>query len=226
MPRIGVIAGVKTEAEALASVMHGADAPYLRLSGARPERARRSVEALLALGVDGILSFGTAGALSPSLAAGDLIVAERILSPNDESVVTDSSWTRSITDKLGIATVDVYGSEQLAGTGTKARLFADTGAVAVDMESHIAATLAARAGVPVAVLRAIVDPADFEFPGYVTDAVRPDGSVSLLPIIAGLCLQPWTFGRLTALNSYNRAAMLALGGAVRTLGPGFGLLAR
>lgn len=224
MPRIGVIAGVKTEAEALASVMYVADAPYLRLSGARPERARRSVEALLALGVDGILSFGTAGALSPSLAAGDLIIADRILGLDGSSIETHTPWTRSLADTLGVATVGVYGSEQLAGADTKARLFSETGAVAIDMESHIAATLAASAGVPVAVLRAIVDPHDFVFPDYIADAVRPDGSVSLLPIIAGLCLQPWTFGRLTALNSYNRAAMDALGGAVRTLGPGLGLL--
>lgn len=226
MPRIGVIAGVRTEAEALTPLMHGAEAPYLRLSGARPERARRGVAALLALGVDGILSFGTAGALSPSLAAGDLIVADRIIGADGIGIATDVSWTRSIADTMGVATVRLYGSEQLAGAATKARLFNETGAVAVDMESQIAATLAAPAGVPVAVLRAIVDPADFEFPEYVSDAVRPDGSVSLLPIIAGLCLQPWTFGRLTALNSYNRAAMQALGGAVRALGPGFGFLTR
>ena len=47
----------------------------------------------------------------------------------------------------------------------------------------------------------------------------------LLPLIAGVCLQPWTIGRLLDLNRYNRQAMESLSGATRVLGPGFGFFA-
>ena len=57
------------------------------------------------------------------------------------------------------------------------------------------------------------------------DAVRPDGSISLLPVIAGLVTQPWTIGRLLDLNSYNKQATESLSGAARVLGPGFGFFA-
>ena len=75
------------------------------------------------------------------------------------------------------------------------------------------------------ILRAIVDPAGYNIPGYALDSIRPDGSISLLPVIAGVCLQPWTIGRLLDLNRYNRQAMESLSGATRVLGPGFGFFA-
>lgn len=222
MPRIGIITGVKTEEAALAPVMGSAEAPYVRLSGARPTHARAGAQALIELGVDGLLSFGSAGGVSPDVQAGSLLIAGRVLTLGGQVYTADSSWTERLASALDIAPTFMAGTDFVADEKDKARLN-DTGVSAIDMESHIVASAAQEAGIPFAVLRAVVDPAGFTIPDYALNAVRPDGSVSLLPVISGLCIQPWTIGRLLDLNSYNKRAMDNLSGAARILGPGFGL---
>jgi len=199
----------------------------IRLSGARPKRARAGVEALIEAGVDGILSFGTAGGLSTDLSPGAIVIGARIAGPDNTSYECDPNWVEAIANALEETPVNVVGADQVMSSGAKTRLFEQTGHLAIDMESHIAADLANQAGIPFAVLRAIVDPVDFEFPEFVLDSIRPDGSVSSLPILAGLCIQPWLLGRLLDLNKYNNAAMESLSRATRILGPrcGLGLLA-
>jgi adenosylhomocysteine nucleosidase len=224
VPQIGIISGLKSEEAALASVMGHGNAPYVRLSGARPARAHDGVQALIALGVDGILSFGSAGAASPDMKPGDLLVASGVRDPAGIVHATDKAWTEVLSTALGVSPVMMAGIDQVAGAATKSGLHVQHGVAGVDMESHIAASQARAAGIPFCVLRAIVDPVDFEMPAYVLDTVRPDGSVSILPVLAGLCLQPWTIGRLADLNRFNRSAMDALSSAARTLGPGFGFL--
>lgn len=223
MPRIGIITGVRTEQRALAPILGADNSPLVRLSGARPARARSGVEALIEAGVDGILSFGTAGALNSDLQPGAMVIGESVLGPDGTSYACDPAWVKAMSDALDIQPVGVSGAEHVMGTNAKAKMFVDTARVAIDMESHIIAKLACEAGVPFAILRAIVDPVEFEFPEFVLDSVRPDGSVSLLPIIAGLCIQPWLTGRLLDLNKYNNAAMNALRGATGILGPRCGL---
>ena len=224
MPRIGIITGVKTEEAALLPVMRDVDAPYVRLSGARPGRAVRGIEALIALGVDGILSFGTAGGVAPDHKPGALIVAKEVIDADGNAYATDQGWTGHISSMLETTPETIAGLDYIADSDDKIR-FADEGIAALDMESHSAARLAADAGIPFAVLRAVVDPAGYKMPEYVYDSVRVDGSISVIPIIAGLCVQPWTIGQLLDLNSYNKKAMDSLSSASRTLGPGFGLFA-
>ncbi len=83
---------------------------------------------------------------------------------------TDRAWheraTRSLA-ALGLAADegDLLGLAAIAVTSTeKAKLRAQSGAAAIDLESHIVAAAAARAGRPFLVLRAICDPADFALP--------------------------------------------------------------
>lgn len=224
MPQIGIITGLKIEEAALAPVMGHPDAPYIRLSGARTTRALHGIEALLSLGVDGILSFGSAGAASPKMKPGDLIVADSVIGPDGGAHPTFKPWTDAISQAVGVSPVRIAGVDIVADAAAKCSLYSKHGVCAIDMESHIMASLATKANIPFAVLRAIVDPADFTMPDYVLDTVRPDGSVSLLPVIAGLCVHPLSLGRLLDLNRYNKLAMQSLRGAARTLGPGFGLL--
>jgi len=224
VPRIGIIAGVKSEEAALAPVMGSPNAPYVRLSGARPSRAVRGVEALIALGVDGILSFGSAGAVSPSLQPGDLVISERVVNSDGHAIAADSDWCARLSTVFNTPPSIVAGIDYVADSSDKGWL-SEEGVAALDMESHVVATLASDAGIPFAVLRAVVDPAGFDIPDYALESVRPDGSISLLPVISGACLQPWTIGRLLDLNRYNRQAMESLRGAARVLGPGFGFFA-
>lgn len=222
MPRIGIITGLISEQAAFAAVMAGSDAPHFRLSGARPARARSGVEALIGLGVDGILSFGSAGAVTPVHRPGDLLVGTSVMDDEGARYTADDGWSGRIVSMTGASPVNIAGLDYIANTEDKIR-FAGQGIAAIDMESHWAGQLAGEAGIPFAVLRAVVDPDGFDIPAYALDAVRSDGSISLLPIVAGLVTQPWTIGRLLDLNSYNKRAMARLSGAARVLGPGFGL---
>ncbi|MBO6950043.1 MAG: hypothetical protein JJ855_18845 [Rhodospirillales bacterium] len=224
MPRIGIITGVKSEEAALAPIMGDAAAPLIRLTGARPARARAGTEELIGLGVGGILSFGSAGAVSATHQPGDVLVGEFVTDDEGNRYQADLGWTSRLASITGADKVTITGVDYVANAVDKARL-AEQQIAAIDMESHYVAKLAQDAGIPFAVLRAVVDPVQFDIPEYALDAVRPDGSISLLPVMAGVCVQPWTIGRLLDLNSYNKRAMESLSGAARVLGPGLGFFA-
>ncbi len=225
MPTIGVITGVRKEADALRPIMGHPQSPLIRFSGARPLIAADVVDELIALGVDGILSFGSAGGLSPDLEPGDLIVGREIVDDAGKSWVCDSNWTTHLEQALEIQGSTVFGSDGLVNIPAKHRIFDQTQAAIVDMESHIVAKKASEKGIPFAILRSVVDPRDFEIPRWIADSVRPNGTISYLPIISGMCIFPWHIGRLASLGGYNKRAMESLGSAVRVLGPGLGLFA-
>lgn len=223
MPIVGVITGVRAEADALRPVMGDAQSPLIRFSGARPHIAAGSIDELLSLGVDGILSFGSAGGLSADLEPGNLIVGREVVNKEGKSWACDPEWTAHLEQTLDLAGCRIYGSDGLVNIKAKHRIFDETQAAIVDMESHVLAEKVAEKGIPFAVLRSVVDPRDFEIPTWVADSVRPNGTISYLPLISGMCIFPWHIGRLASLGGYNKRAMENLRSAVRVLGPGLGL---
>lgn len=223
MPTIGVITGVRTEANALRPIMGNAQSPLLRFSGARPLIAAEAVDQLLSLNIDGILSFGSAGGLSAELVPGDLIVGSNVVDSMGKSWSCDQGWTSNLEQSLDIQGKTVFGSDGLVNVQAKNRIFNETQAAIVDMESHVVAAKASVKGVPFAILRSVVDPKDFEIPRWVADSIRPNGTISYLPLISGMCIFPWHIGRLATLGGNNKRAMESLGSAVRVLGPGLGL---
>ena len=60
----------------------------------------------------------------------------------------------------------------------KVALHKETGATAVDMESHIAAAYAASVGLPFAALRVINDPASRSLPALALNALKPNGDIA------------------------------------------------
>jgi adenosylhomocysteine nucleosidase len=82
----------------------------------------------------------------------------------------------------------------------------ETGAVAVDMESHIAAAYAAEAGLPFAAVRVISDPADRALPEVARAAIKPDGKIDLRKILRGVVRNPRTLRALVSTGmDFNRA---------------------
>src|SRR5205814_7437175 len=72
----------------------------------------------------------------------------------------------------------------------KRALHESAGTVAVDMESHIAAKIAARYGVPFAACRVIIDPAERTLPPAALVGMRADGRPDVFAVIRSLCQQP------------------------------------
>ena len=127
-----------------------------------------------------ILSCGIAGALAPSLRPGDVVIDGNVL----------------LVERLGQALPHAHrggivGSDAIAASAAEKRILHErTGAIAVDMESHVAARVAVRKGVPFAALRVISDCADDDLPPAALVGMRPDGGMALGAVLASLARNP------------------------------------
>ncbi|AOI86989.1 hypothetical protein WK39_29630 [Burkholderia cepacia] len=184
---------------------------------ARADRLERALTEATARGCAGIVSFGTAGGLAPDLAPGALVIANAIDGPFGR-VETDTRWSTRLVAALHDTPVWARVTRgTIAAVGApvvseqeKTALHRAKGALAVDMESHIAAAFAAARGVPFAVCRAIVDPAWRTLPSAATAGLRDDGSTAILPILRELLKQPSQLGPLLQVAGDARAARTTL----------------
>ena len=172
----------------------------------------------------GLISFGIAGGLSPDLRTGTCVVGSTIVSETTQ-VATDRNWSRALLQLIPDA---VHGAIFGAATvvshpEAKRDLHASTGALAVDNESHVVASVAAARGLPMAAVRIIMDPATRELPRAALAAVRPNGTIDLATLIRSMMREPRELHMLrrTALD-----ALIGFAALVRCrqlLGPGLGL---
>src|SRR5262245_45003816 len=145
-------------------------------SGCDPARLRAALDGMLRNRYRAIISFGISGALDPSLKPGQVVVATEITSEAGVWPVA-SSVARTLAERLSslgqaITCATLVGvNAPVIEAGGKALLRQKTGAASVDMESHVAASFAAAAGVPVCAIRVISDPADRNLPPLATLAL-------------------------------------------------------
>jgi hopanoid-associated phosphorylase len=174
--------------------------------------------------IDGVISFGVCGALAPALRPGDLVVASAVRDGR-EKFQTDAAWTRAIAKRLPDATSgSIAGSDAMLATAeAKAALHASSGAVAVDMESHIAARFAAAHGLPLAVLRAVSDGADHALPPAAQRGMGPDGSMDIGAVLAALARDPRQLPALIRTGIEAEKGFSALVHGHHLLGPALGL---
>jgi hypothetical protein len=91
----------------------------------------------------------------------------------------------------GVQVGTIVGSDTIIATAAQKQvLHAETGALAVDMESHIAARVAARHNLPFAIVRVISDSANEALPPAALVGMRPDGSMALGAVLASLARNP------------------------------------
>ena len=173
----------------------------------------------------GIISFGIAGGLDPQLRPGTVVVASAIVHEAG-SWRTDEAWSAHLVTRLGSAVhAPVVGVDQpVVDAIEKAAWFQRTGAAAVDMESHVAATVAAKEGLPIAALRVIADPAERAIPDSALAGMRPDGTTDAVAVFRAMFRRPSETVALIRLARDAGAARRRLVDARRRLGPGFGLL--
>jgi hypothetical protein len=85
----------------------------------------------------------------------------------------------------------VVGSDVIvASCAAKQALWRTTGAVAADMESHVARRIAAQRRLPFAALRTISDGADNALPPAALVGMKPDGGMALSAVLASLARDP------------------------------------
>lgn len=161
-------------------------------SGGSAAHLEGALNRAVAHGVRAIISFGIAGGLAPYLPAGSALVARAIVTENGESFHSDRSWSRRLSAALGGAPiVDIAGVDHpVADPQKKRALHVGTGAVAVDMESHVAARVAHANRLPFAALRVVADPAERQLPQAALAGMRPDGTLAYGALLRSLLREP------------------------------------
>ncbi|WP_072628607.1 phosphorylase [Pandoraea thiooxydans] len=180
------------------------------------------LEAALAQGCRGVVSFGTAGGLVDALRPGTWVVARRVLSET-ECFETDEDWSRALCRALpGASYGDLAGvASPVVQAQAKHALHQASGAVAADMESHIVGRLAAQRGLPFAVCRVVIDPAERSLPEAALAGLRADGSTDVWAVLRSLARHPGQFPGLLRLAGDARRARRAMIAGRRSLGRGF-----
>lgn len=141
-------------------------------------------------GAAGIISIGMAGALVDGLAIGNWIVGDRLAGGAEGDC--DRAWRDALLSKLPGARIGtVYADGRMIDTIAEKRLLGDRHrAVAVDMESHVVASVATEHGLPFAIARCISDGADRILPHAITVAMRSDGGIDLSAMLRSLARRP------------------------------------
>ncbi len=195
------------------------DGTLLAVGGMGGELAAGAARRLVDAGVAGLLSFGFAGGLDPSLSAGTVVCPTEIISGTGARISTSADWR----ERLRVATrapLPLVGgtlltrSAPIDSVAGKALAFRETGAVAVDMESLSVAQVAAAFGVPFIAVRVIVDTASDELPQAVLAATR-DGSLEVGRLLGGLARAPSELAALIRLAQRYRAATRSLTAVAR-----------
>src|ERR1700730_3266629 len=156
-------------------------------SSSDPQQLRALLTVFDPSTIRGVISFGVAGGLDPTLKSGDVVVATEVLA-GDARWLAGLSLNEDLIASMGlgrrrIVTGRLAGAEQVvAARHVKEALHLETGAAAVDMESHIAAEYAANAGLPFAALRVVSDPAHRALPPLAMAAIKPNGDIYLRQI--------------------------------------------
>jgi adenosylhomocysteine nucleosidase len=139
----------------------------------------------------------------------------------NETMIARAALGRRRVIRGGLAGVE----KVIAASALKAALHLETGAAAVDMESHIAAAYAAEAGLPFAALRVISDPASRALPALALSAIKPNGDIDLRKILRAVARNPLTLRALVSTGIDFNRALKSLRGCRGFLLGGEGLVA-
>jgi hopanoid-associated phosphorylase len=199
-------------------------------SSSDPNQLRALLTTLDPTSIRGVISFGVAGGLDPSLKTGDVVVATEVMA-GDTRWLAGLSLTEAQIASIALGRRRVVrgllaGVEELiAARDCKAALHSETGAAAVDMESHIAAAYAAEAGIPFAALRVISDPAHRALPVVARKAIKPNGDLDLVRIMGSVVRNPRSLRALVSTGIDFNRALRSLRGCRGFLPGGDGLVA-
>lgn len=193
------------------------------LCAADRSRLLERLEASAANGCSGIISLGISGGLDRRLSPGDCVVASSVVTDTGQ-FQADPSWARRLVSMIpGAIHAPISGVDApLADPAAKLRLHHSHGTVAVDMESHVAARVAAAKNLPFAACRVILDPGSRRLPPAALVPLRCDGAPDLGGILRSLARDPIQVRELLRIIVDASSAWLALKRHRRSLGDSLG----
>ena len=196
------------------------DGTLVAVSGMGRTAAVAAADALVDAGATALVSWGLAGGLDPRLRAGTICLPSVVVSRDGAAFATDVHWREILAAAISHHLRVVSGrlltnAVAIEDVAAKAAAFAETGAVAVDMESAGVAQIAASKRLPFVAVRAIVDTAGDTLPRAVM-AAGTEGRVRLARLLFGIVRSPREIAAVMRLAQRYRAAIRALGAVART----------
>jgi len=195
--------------------VHLPNGTLLLVSGIGAVRAHRAAEELIKAGVTSLISWGTAGALVPSLSAGSLVIPQEVLLPGHKAFVADTAWHERLCARLSghvnLHTQGLIQSDRVLRNRYAREAFCEKyGGIAVDMESAAVAETAFSAGIPFMVIRAVSDSMDMDIPAGALTAVDEAGEVRPLGVLKSLVRSPKETFQMIRLGRGIHAALKTL----------------
>jgi len=186
-----------------------------------PQRLAHLLEREVARGACGIMSFGIAGGLVENIEAGTWLIGRAVVA-GEARWPCDAAWADMLAARLpGAIGADLAGVDApVMRRGAKQALQRATGAVAVDTESHVAAAIAAKRGLPFAAFRVVADSARRSLPPVASIALTQDGGVSHAAVLRSLARSPSQIPSVLRTAVDARKAFRALLRGRRRLGRG------
>lgn len=204
--KLVAICGFAAEARLLRR--HGIEA---RVTAADPARAASEAEAALAQGATALMSFGVAGGLDPALRTGDLLLPRVVTGADGERFAVDAALHGSLRSRLAANDSDLLSVDRVVmDSAAKAKLHAEGGAAAVDLESLAVARVATAHGRPFIVLRVVADEASRSLPPAALVGLNAKGRAAPGRVLAALLRRPRQLPALIALARDTRRALASL----------------
>ncbi len=160
-----------------------------------------------------VVSAGACGALAPTLAVGDLVVPEAVVAGGERLNLGRVPGLAASGVLLTVVSV-------IDTPAAKARLWVETGALAVDMESGPIVAWARRRGAAVAVVRGVSDTAREAVPADLAGLVEPGGRVRTAAALRAVLARPRAAADAIALGRGAAAALRSVAWALGTLARG------
>lgn len=187
------------------------DKVLVAYSGAGPEYAQTAAELLVSRGVTRLISWGCAAALGASLKPGDLILADSLINADKVRFDIASDWhdhTKNILSAQSTVHTGCLAESPrvVSSSKDKKQLHAQTGAIALDMESIAVAKVARQHDLPFLAIRAIVDPVNMNLPKAVDHSLNDQGDVVIGKLLIFLTLHPPELPGLIKLGLHFNAA--------------------
>jgi adenosylhomocysteine nucleosidase len=170
---------------------------------------------LIANGANALVSWGCAAALSPQLAAGDLLLPMQLIGSDGRRYTADSDWRQKLTscliEKRPIHTGALLESDRIVTSALdKEKLASAANAIALDMESVAIAQIAEDTRIPFIAVRAVADPVNLDLPECVVHAIGAQGRINLPKLSLHAVRRPITIIDLIRLGGHFRHAVQTL----------------
>ncbi len=158
--------------------------------GGAPDRPERPLHEAAEKGAVGIVSYGLTGGLADGLRIGDWVVGTRIAGAIEHDC--HPVWRDALAARLpGARTGAFFADGRMIDTVAEKRALGQRhDALAVDMESHVAAGVAKAHGLPFAIVRIVSDEVGHLLPHAITVSMRPDGGFDSAAMLKSLAARP------------------------------------